>query len=149
MEYGKFILELERLRGDYELLAHDEPDVVGLAQLNAEFSKLAWQLISDIQQSKARPLQPIERGDDGKPRFKVNPIVLHLLDTHPMEDMCSLYLRFCHDPMAQWQFAQLIGYDVSSGGGLSYAPIVQGAEADALADLLPDEDKADDDDDET
>ena len=58
---------------------------------------------------------------DGIYRFRENPIVTHLLDTHPSEDMNTIARRFYEDRAARSQFAQLIGYSVSGAGDLPYS----------------------------
>jgi hypothetical protein len=72
---------------------------------------------------------------DGCPRFKANPIVRYLLDSHPTVDMNAIAIREFSDE-DQWQFAQLIGYSVSGGGSLSYADSEHVAEADRDVDAL-------------
>ena len=80
------------------------------------------------------PMQPIELDpDDGTPRFKLNPIVVWLLDAGPF-DMNQLAILPNISKEERSQFAQLIGYSVSGYGELSYAVDVH--EADEIADQL-------------
>lgn len=66
------------------------------------------------------PMQPIESDGDGVYRFRENKIVTYLLEAGPfdMNDLAVVPGFSSHD---REQFAQLIGYSVSSFGDLSCA----------------------------
>ena len=65
------------------------------------------------------PIQPVALGAGGVLRFKANPIVQHLLDTHPKCDLNELARRG-FDAEDHQQLAQLIGYSVSGYLDLHY-----------------------------
>ncbi len=92
-------------------------------------------LLDEVERLRGlKPHQPVEMVGDVA-RFKANPIVRYLLDSHPTVDMNELG-RLPVDDSDRWQFAQLIGYSVSAGGGLSYADMVHVEEADKAVDAL-------------
>ena len=80
------------------------------------------------------PMQPMVYDDRGVLRFKANPIVQVLLDTHPSLDLNQLAcMSFSDDDRAQ--FAELIGYSLSGYGELSYVSDVRYEEAEAASRL--------------
>ena len=86
------------------------------------------------RQTEKHPMQPIIVDDAGTARFKSNPIVKLLLDTHTGIDMNVIAcMEFSDEDRSQ--FAQLIGYSVSGYGDLSYAVDVKKADKEADATL--------------
>lgn len=73
-----------------------------------------------IEQVKS-PMQPLHIDQFGTIRFKVNPIVQHLLDVagNVGVNMNTIAMQG-FEPEDQMQFAQLIGYSLSGYGELSY-----------------------------
>lgn len=67
------------------------------------------------------PLQPIAQDEHGLMRFRENPIVRYLLDTHPYADMNHLAKVGLFSDEDREQFAMLIGYSL---GGFSELPYV-------------------------
>jgi len=82
---------------------------------------------------KTHPMQPIVK-DGNVARFKANAIVRFLLDAGPFDMNQLAAMEFTNED--RWQFAQLIGYSVSGGGGLSYANRKQVAKADAIVETM-------------
>lgn len=82
----------------------------------------------------AHPMQPVERLDGDRARFKANPIVRFLLDAGPY-DMNKLAMM-TFSAADRSQFAQLIGYSVDGFCELSYHDEVQGLAASDAADAL-------------
>lgn len=80
------------------------------------------------------PHQPVEMVNKVA-RFKANPIVIYLLESHPSVDMNELRRLDVSDD-DRWHFAQLIGYSVSGGGSLIYADMEHVEEADKAVDAL-------------
>ena len=80
------------------------------------------------------PLQPIGWDKNGVIRFKPNAIVNYILDEGGI-DLNHIAVRGFSDD-DRTQFAQLIGYSVSGGAGLSYFDPMKRLEADAIADAL-------------
>lgn len=64
-------------------------------------------------------MQPIDRDENGTPRFRANPIVRYLLEQGGI-DMNHLARVPSFDKEDRMHFAQLIGYSVSGFGDLSY-----------------------------
>ncbi len=81
------------------------------------------------------PMQPIHVTDDGTVRFVSNRIVRWLLDAGPF-DMDQIAMLPGITREEHEQFAQLIGYSVSSFGDLSYAQPETVKAADAEAERL-------------
>ena len=81
----------------------------------------------------AFPQQPLV-WDDSVIRFRENRIVRYLLDAGPFDLNQLALMPFDRDEREQ--FAQLIGYSVSSWGGLSYVDDERVAEADAKAEAM-------------
>ncbi len=79
-------------------------------------------------------MQPIVRDADGVVRFRVNRIVRVLLSQGPITLNTLATMDFSDDERAQ--FAQLIGYSVSSFGDLSYASEEMIQRADTAAEQL-------------
>ena len=69
-----------------------------------------------------RPIQPIYKDKDGRPRFLSNKIVEHLLNLCQDNGLCDMnklaMIDFSQDDREQ--FAQLIGYSLDGFGELSY-----------------------------
>ena len=69
-----------------------------------------------------RPIQPIYKDKDGRPRFLANNIVVYLKDLCETNGLCDMNklarIDFSRDDREQ--FAQLIGYSLSGFGELSY-----------------------------
>jgi hypothetical protein len=66
------------------------------------------------------PIQPIGWDGKGVVRWKHNPIVRYLLDTHPNCTMNDIAVLPNIDRQDHEQFAQLIGYSHSGSGDLGY-----------------------------
>lgn len=65
------------------------------------------------------PVQPLVQVKGDLPRFKGNPIVRFLLDSHQAADM-NLLARMDFSKEDRQQFAQLIGYSLRGYSELSY-----------------------------
>ena len=65
------------------------------------------------------PIQPLENDSHGRPRFKPNKIVQHLLD-HGGIDLNQIACLPDIPQEDHEQFAQLIGYSLNGFGELSY-----------------------------
>jgi hypothetical protein len=70
--------------------------------------------------SLPHPIQPIGWDGSGVVRWKHNPIVRYLLDTHPNCTMNDIAVLPNIDRQDHEQFAQLIGYSHSGSADLSY-----------------------------
>lgn len=81
------------------------------------------------------PRQPIVWVDDII-RFKENPIVRHLLNTHPDVDLNKIAVLPNVTRDDHSQFNQLIGYSVSGYGDLSCANRQHLGEADQIAEAM-------------
>lgn len=77
------------------------------------------------------PMQPVVLDEDGRPRFKKNAIVRHLLDHGKIDLNQIAELPFSDEDRSQ--LAQLIGYSTSGFGDLSYADPEHVHTADILA----------------
>ena len=83
------------------------------------------------------PMQPIELDEKGVVRFKRNRMVRDLLDFSQPRGFGMNEMAAGDYTADEWmQFAQLIGYSVSSYGDLSYASKESVARADAIAQAL-------------
>ena len=80
------------------------------------------------------PLQQIAPDEHGRPRFRENKIVSHLLEV-ARENGCDLNTLACMEFPAEdrRQLAQLIGYSVDGYGSLSYVPHDLATAADHIA----------------
>lgn len=76
-----------------------------------------------MNKSPKHSIQPPVYDSPGVLRFKKNPIVVDLLDTHPTMDMNRISRRVGQDfsPDDYQHFMQLIGYSVSGYSGTTYA----------------------------
>jgi hypothetical protein len=69
--------------------------------------------------SPQHPVQPLITDDDGVTRFKENPIVRYLLETHGSHDLNSLHL-IPFDNEHWVQFHQLIGVSLQLFADIDY-----------------------------
>ena len=90
--------------------------------------------LTPLTKDLPHPIQSIGYDDNGVIRFKENAIVNYLLDEGYLNLNDIAIIPFSNADRTQ--FAQLIGYSVSGGAGLSYFLPEQRIEADAIADAI-------------
>lgn len=114
--------------------------LAALRELQFSLQEQIEELDAELQGSasdatKSHPRQPIVWVDDII-RFKENPIVRYLLDSHPTVDLNDIARLPNITTDDRSQFNQLIGYSVSAYSGLSCANEQHVGEANDITDAM-------------